>query len=214
MDGNGEYEFSLGPSLSSSRYNKEGQVIKGDYDHISISEVTEGFYETELGKCWLEQGKAVQKYQDILPVTPVLDTDLIMAFYEQRAMIKEGREISKEEYQRGDKVCLVPKYLADRLGLEVGGQLRLPLLYTSYGETPAIIFGSKGGEFAFTLLNTEGKLYEVFDDQTYEVVGIYDIVSNLSGEHALSPVEVFIPYHAVKGEWDKCRSYDSRKYIF
>ena len=202
VDGNGEYEFSLGAGLSSCQYNKEGQVIKGDYDHISISEVTEGFYETELGKCWLEQGKAVQKYQDLLPVTPVLDTDLIMAFYEQRAMIIEGREISKEEYQRGDKVCLVPKYLADRLGLDVGGHVRLPLLYASYGETPAINFGTKGGGFAFTLLNAEGELYEVFDDQTYKVVGIYDIVSNLSGEHALSPVEVFIPYHAVKGDWN------------
>lgn len=202
VDGNGEYEFCLGPGLSSTQYNKEGQMIKGNYEHISISEVTEGFYETELGKCWLEQGNAVQKYQDILPVTPVLDTDLIMAFYEQRAMIKEGREISKEEYQRGDKVCLVSRFLADRLGLKVGGQLRLPLLYASYGETPAINFGTKGGGFAFTLLNAEGELYEVFDDQTYEVVGIYDIVSNLNGEHALSPVEVFVPYHAVKGEWD------------
>ncbi len=202
VDGNKEYEFCLGHGLSSTQYDENGKVRKGDYEEISISEVTEGFYESQLGRCWLEQGKAVQKYQDILPVTPVLNTNLIMAFYEQRAMIKKGRNISKEEYQRGAKVCLVPKFLADQLGLEVGEYLRLPLLYASYEETPAMNFGTKGGGFGFTLLNAEGKVYEVFDDQTYEVVGIYDIISNLSGEHALSPVEVFIPYNAVKGTWE------------
>lgn len=202
VNGDMEYEFCLGHGLASTQYDREGNVKQGAYDKIQISEVTEGFFETEIGKYWLEQSRAVQKFQDILPVTPVDDINLIMAFYEQRAYIKEGRNISLEEYEQGANVCLVPQFLAAQLGLEVGDRLRLPLFYASYGDTPAINFGGNGGGFSFVLLNAEGKMYEVFDDQTYEVVGIYDITSNPAGEYALSTIEVFIPFNAVKGSWD------------
>lgn len=45
-------------------------------------------------------------------------------------------------------------------------------------------------------------MYEIFDDQTYEVVGIYDVTSNPAGDYALSEIEVFVPYNAIKGVWD------------
>ena len=45
-------------------------------------------------------------------------------------------------------------------------------------------------------------MYETFDDQTYEIVGIYDLTSNPVGDYALAEIEVFIPYNAVKGSWD------------
>lgn len=202
VDGDGEYEFCLSHGLATSQYDTDGNRKKGAYKEIQISEVTEGFFDTEIGKCWLEKSKAIQKFQDILPVTPVDDINLIMAFYEQRAYIKEGRKILPEEYEQGDNVCLVPKYLADRLDLQVGEYLRLPLFYASYGETPAINCAGNGGAFGFVLLNAEGKMYEAFDDQEYEIVGIYDITSNPAGDYALSNIEVFIPFNAVKGSWD------------
>lgn len=202
MDGDEEYEFCLHGGLYVSQYDNDGNKLHGTYEDVMISEVTEGFFETEPGKCWLEQAKAIQKYQDLLPVTPVDDIQMIMAFYEQRAYIKEGRTISFREYEEGANVCLIPKYLASQLQLKVGEHLRLPLLYASYGETPAENFGINRGGFGFVPLNADGKMYEVFDDQTYEVVGIYDVTSNPAGDYALSAIEVFIPYNAVKGSWD------------
>lgn len=202
VDGDTEYEFCLHGGLYISQYDKNGNKLHGKYEDVMISEVTEGFFETELGKCWLEQAKAIQKYQDFLPVTPVDDIRMIMAFYEQRAYIQEGRMIRKEEYEKGSNVCIVSKYLATQLQLKVGDTLRLPLLYASYGETPAMNFGINRGGFGFIPLNAEGKMYEVFDDQTYEVVGIYDITSNPAGDYALSEIEVFVPYNAINGSWD------------
>ena len=202
VDGDGEYEFCLSHGLATSQYDKDGNRKKGFHEDIQISEVTEGFFETEIGKCWLEQSKAIQKFQDILPVTPVDDINLIMAFYEQRAYIKEGRMILPEEYEQGANVCLISSYLANQLQLKIGDNLRLPLFYASYSETPAMNFGMHGGGFGFCLLNADGKMYETFDDQTYEVVGIYDLTSNPVGDYALTEIEVFIPYNAVKGSWD------------
>lgn len=97
---------------------------------------------------------------------------------------------------------MVPKYLANQLQLKVGDSLRLPLLYASYGETAVMNFSLNGGGFGWILLNAEGKMYDIFDDQEYEIVGIYDITSNPSGNYALSEIEVFIPINAVKGSWD------------
>ena len=202
VDGDKKTEFCLHGGLYISQYDRDGNRLHGTYEDVMISEVTEEFFETDLGKCWMEQAKAVQKYQDLLPVTPVDDIQMIMAFYEQRAYIKEGRTISLREYEEGANVCLIPKYLAAQLQLKVGDTLRLPLLYASYGETAAINFGVNGGGFGFVPLNADGKMYEIFDDQTYEVVGIYDVTSNPTGDYALSAVEVFIPYKAVKGSWD------------
>lgn len=202
IDGDAGVEFCLHEGLYVSQYDKDGNKLHGAYEDVMISEITESFFETELGKCWLEQAKAIQKYQDILPVTPVNDVQMIMAFYEQRAYIKEGRTISQEEYEQGSNVCLVPKYLATKLQLKVGDTLRLPLLYASYGETPAMNFGTNEGGFGFVLLNADGEMYEVFDDQIYEVVGIYDVTSNPEGDYALSPIEVFIPFDSVKGSWE------------
>lgn len=202
INGDHEADYCLHSGLYASQYDKIGNKLHGKYENVLISEVTDGFYETEIGKCWLEQGEAIQKYQDILPVTPVDDVQMIMAFYEQRAYIKEGRTISSQEYEEGANVCLVPGYLATQLHLQVGDLLRLPLLYASYGETAATNFGNSVGGFGFIPLNADGKMYEVFDDQTYEVVGIYDITSNPAGDFALAPIEVFIPYNTVKGSWE------------
>lgn len=130
-DGDGEYEFCLSHGLATSQYDTVGNRKKGFHEDIQISEVTEGFFETEIGKCWLEQSKAIQKFQDILPVTPVDGINLIMAFYEQRAYIKEGRTISKKEYEEGANVCLISSYFANQLRLKVGDNLRLPLFYAA-----------------------------------------------------------------------------------
>ena len=63
-----------------------------------------------------------------------------------------------------------------------------------------------------SLLNADGKMYETFDDQTYEIVGIYDLTSNPVGDYALAEIEVFIPYNAVKGSWDKGRELRLKEY--
>lgn len=202
VNGDENYEFCLGAGLYTTQYNRDGSERKAAHEEVLLSEITDGFYESETGRCWLEQSKAVQKFQDILPVTPVEDTKLIMAFYEQRAYVTEGRDISPDEYRNGENVCLIPQYLAKQLGWKVGDKIRLPLFYASYEETPALNFGINGGGFGFVLLNADGKCYDVFDDQAYEVVGIYDLASNPAGEYALSPIEVFIPYNAVKGSWN------------
>lgn len=203
-DGDGEWEFRLYNGLASTQCNADGTKREGKYENYYIDEVTEGFFETERGKCWLAQSKAVQQYSDLLPVTAVEDTKLIMAFYEQRACVKEGREINSGEYEQGVAVCMIPGYLANQLKLKVGDSIRLPLIYASYYEQPADNFasGGNGGGFGFTLLNAEGRQYEVFDDRAYEIVGIYDVTGNSSAEHALADVEIIIPYNAVKGSWE------------
>ena len=109
-----------------------------------------------------------------IPVQPTDGTDLLMHFYNGEAQITEGRDITEKEYRQGAKVCLVPEFLAMRLGVGVGDKLNLPLYYADYSSSvgDASILGSQG-PVLFNILNAQGELYEVFNEQEYEIVGIY-----------------------------------------
>ena len=97
-----------------------------------------------------------------------------MHFYNNEAKITEGWDITEKEYKEGAKVCLVPENLAMRLGKELGDTLTLPLYYADYSRSvgEASMLGAGGCQLS-NILNAEGELYEVFDEQEYKIVGIY-----------------------------------------
>ena len=196
------YLFMPGNGIRSVQQDKSGKPIT---DPVTVwesneddwDEVTEGFYDTPRGKAWLNliESKKFEKYT--VPVIPTQCTKLLMPFYEGDAWITKGRDISKEEYDSGEKVCLVEKDFATNNHLSVGGRLQLPLYFANYSSTQ---WGG-GLLYNYTLLNAKGEVYPVFEDTAYTIVGIYETLKASFSEvteYDLSENTVVIPFGSVK----------------
>ena len=121
-----------------------------------------------------------------------------MYFYNGEARVTEGRDITEEEYEDGAKVCLMPEILAMRLGKKVGDTLTLPLYYADYSRAvgDAFMLGVRS-HVSVNLLNAEGEVYQIFNEQEYEIVGLYTAEDKGSGSYSAGEYEVVIPWNAV-----------------
>lgn len=194
-------EYEMYSSVESVQYTTDGERIydpvnEAEGDNPALDVVTEGFYETERGKRWLKQAKVQDYYLSTVAVTPTDGTKLLMPFYNGASEITEGRDITREEYDKGAKVCLIPRELAAALKLKVGDKLKLPLYYADYSHTSAEMFGKGGGSYITSILNAQGEIYEVFNEQEYEVAGIYTGYES-EGRDATGRNEVIIPWNAL-----------------
>ena len=153
-----------------------------------------------IGKGLLQRCPDKQDRRKIhLKITPEADpviSDIIKVQEEFRNAMFDG--FTEEEYRQGEKVCLVPELLAMRLGVGVGDKLNLPLYYADYSSSvgDASILGSQG-PVLFNIRTAQGELYEVFNEQEYEIVGIYTAEDKGSGSYSAGANEVVIPWDAV-----------------
>lgn len=190
-------------SVASSQYTMDGEkvydAVGEEEDPRAFDEVTEGFYETERGKRWLEMAKSQELQFRTIPVEPVDGTELLLPFYQKNAQISDGRDITEEEYREGKKVCLIPFDLSVFLRKKVGDSLNLPLYYADYMPVSSYDTG-----FQLSLLNAEGETYPVFYEQQYEIVGIYKMPpSSGDGDYSLASREVIIPWNSIpENAWE------------
>ncbi len=167
-------------------------------DSVPWDEVTEGFYDTPKGKAWLnfifEQKEAVRH---TIPVVPTNYTKLIMPFYMGDARIIEGRDITDEEYANGEHVCLIQRGFAQKNGLSVGDTLPLPLVSSGYYSSKGAFYDGETGTSGDLIGDSEG-LFPPFDNDTYSIVGIYDVAATSANtSYALGGNAVIIPSKSV-----------------
>ena len=163
-------------NIEAYQCDENGDSIPDGLDIGPLSEwqeVTDGFYDTPQGKRWLELVKGFDRPNKTIPVVPVDATHLLMDFYNGESNVIDGRDISRQEYESGSKVCLVQQKFAELNGLKVGDSLPLPLYYADYDleVRDAFPFNSFGN--GINVLNAQGKMYPVFEDGEYLIVGIY-----------------------------------------
>lgn len=196
----GDYvsEYVPFPILTSDQVDLEGNSVADEVagDHF-CDVVTEGFYETKRGKRWMNLVESWDYARHIFPVTGTDDINLLMPFYNGNAYISGGREFTQEEYERGDRVCLVSELFAQHTGLQIGDQLHLALQYANHRRTPGDAFGSNSMA-VFSLLNAEGEIYPVFEEADYEIVGTYGGQAGLKDEYGMGYNEILIPSSSVK----------------
>jgi len=170
-------EFGYMPCIvtQSNQYTKDGERIP---DALPVSEpwdeVTENFFETPRGKRWLAVIEGFERIKHAIPVVAVDSTKLLVAFHSGDARIVEGRDITPEEYENGDKVCLVDRTFAAYNRLDIGDELRLPLYYADYYSSSGRLFGSPLPIIWDELVNARGEGYSAFEDSVYQIVGIFD----------------------------------------
>ncbi len=193
------YLYGPGGGLVSSQRDRNGKRITDPMTtqnewFNSWDEVTEGFYDTPRGQAWLNLIGSVEWCKYTVPVIPTQKTKLLMPFYEGDAWIVKGRDINQEEYNNGDKVCLVEKSFAVNNNLTVGGYLRLPLYIADYQTPPWYVGGWEN-------INAKGEMYPVFEDSAYKIVGIYQTMTTSEFEvsdYDIPKNTVVIPSASVK----------------
>ncbi|MFT3983063.1 MAG: hypothetical protein QM697_04105 [Lachnospiraceae bacterium] len=187
----------------SSQYTQDGQLIP---DVLPMQTrwdiVTDGFYETPQGKRWLQLAKAMEMAEHTIPVIPTESTQLLMSFYNGNATIQEGRDISSEEYQNGQQVCLISQEFAKINGYKIGNRLPLPLYYADYRDSASRDFPPDSLPLGNPnhLLNAQGQCYDIFEEKSYLVVGIYNEINKASRSsgYDMAGYGVVIPAASIK----------------
>lgn len=181
----------------SYQYTKEGKLLPDDTRNILYEEVTEGFYETEHGKRWLNLAESIGRYYETVPVTTTNSTKLLIPFYNGTTYIELGEDISNEEYANGEKVCLVSSSFAKYNKLKVGDKLTLPLYYANYRHSAGRAFGSAEVWGGFNMLNAKGEGYPIFYEAEYTIVGIYLSLGG-GGGYNMAEHEIIIPTKSIE----------------
>ena len=186
-------------ALGSYQYSKEGELLQDDTREILYEEVTDGFYETEHGKRWLNLAESYERPYATVPVTATNNTKLLIPFYNGTTYVDQGKDISKEQYANGDKVCLVSNSFAQYNNLKVGDKLTLPLYYANYRDSAGRAFGSNEIWASFNMLNAQGEAYPVFYEAEYTIVGLYlSISGGSSSGYSMAEHEIIIPTKSIE----------------
>ena len=191
------YEYMPLEGPYSTQAGPEGRRLPMELTGNWIAEVTTGFYESREGQAWMKfcEDCVLRGSRHLsFPVTATEDLNLVMAFYNKQAYLVEGELFSEEDYQQGNRVCLVSSAFARTNGLKTGDLLHLALRYANYAATPNV-GGSEGR------LRADGGVYEPFEESDYTIKGIYDVgVGTMEGGwgYLLERNEVFIPTASIK----------------
>lgn len=192
-------EFRPSGSLGSVIYTKDGERRLAREDSLGYEEITDGFYE-EGGhfEMWQALMETMERMYYMVPVTATNSTNLRMAFYNGDAFIDEGEDITEEEYENGERVCLVSRKFADRNGLKIGDHISLPLFCADYKNSAGL------GAWK-TTLSLEGTLLPIFSEHAYKITGIYATVpgSALGTEYQMGDNEIVIPENSIRESDEK-----------
>ncbi|MCL1835392.1 MAG: hypothetical protein FWG48_04450 [Oscillospiraceae bacterium] len=199
-------EFCPVTFVFSTQCTPDGTMVDGAGMEWSILEM--GADETDEIRLWIEYAANMNNAAYTIPVLPTAATHLLIPFYNGTALVVEGEDITAEEYENGDRVCLISENFASMNGIGVGDMLRLPLYYADYRYAPGEMFRdisgthiSVAGIFRWYMgppLNAVGEPYGVFSDHEYVVKGVYSGDHTRENSEALGANTVVVPATSVR----------------
>lgn len=167
-----------------------------------IFELKDGFYESDAGRRLLAMTETMEWGYDIQPVTGTGETCLLMPFYNGDSFIMEGRDIDREEYETGSKVCLAPKTFMENNGLALGDKVTVRLLFTNGRKNAGRDFWLDGSfSCSAAYFDENGEALVPFETSEYTVVGIYDTVSesmDAINTYTSGSDELIVPLKSIK----------------
>lgn len=177
------------------------KILRFGGDRRVLAEKVETTVEDLLATAHWQQ--IVTLYRQTLHSFPVLGTEnleSIHCFVQNEATVVSGRMIEQEEYDNGEKVCIISESVATAADIQVGdtvtfNQFRVPKDYGSGNDS--LDHGSDGS------LNNPAIGYEPIPDgfetenEAFTVVGIYRLENEWEDSaYAITPNTVFVPQKA------------------
>ncbi|MDD4769618.1 MAG: hypothetical protein PHT52_07465 [Eubacteriales bacterium] len=164
--------FWLGYSWHSNEFFKE-----------AVMEITDKNYlENGAGQMWSD---LIEMYRNSLHTATVFSTndlETILIFHKDNALVTSGRTISREDYQLGNRVCLVSSNMAKLNGLELGDCVSLTFSEPSVTAIRNSIMSAES-------INHRNILEEV----CFEIIGLYQVAGKMNGPYGLFEDTIFIP---------------------
>ncbi len=192
-------------SIYSSQFDKTGRKLESELnlsEPLSCEEVTQDFYQTGRGRYWIKFIETLHQIDESIPVLPTDSLELLPAFHGGKAAVIDGKEITAEEFESGEAVCMITTDFARANNLTVGDMISLPLYFAHYGEDASHVFGYGYGAIWFSLLNAQGEVYPVFWEEEYRIAGIYRYsggqLGGFLGRTEMGRDMVIIPSKSVK----------------
>lgn len=166
------------------RYESGGFYAELDPDAYKITypcilPYTEDFWETEAGAYYQQAADICKINGNAMPVVATDDLSLYKPFYDGNVYLISGRNFTQEDYQNGNKVCLVSSDVAASNGWLIGDKIKLKFFEATYGynvrsatvdtyyEPIVEHFDESTGEYSLEVTDL------FFDEGEYEIVGYY-----------------------------------------
>lgn len=171
------------------------KIVEGDINpYVELSGDTNVFLYSNEG---IKFKQLIDNLQSINHSAYVLTTDNINSvfyFNQKKALIIQGREILLDEYEQGQKVCLVSSEYAKFNNLNIGDEIKLSFANAKYKicdyyqDTVEPVWFLKVNPFS--ILKSE--------EQSFKIVGIYKAPKwNFNEYFTLSPNTIFVPTKSV-----------------
>lgn len=187
--------------LSGERFEPLVKVDYIDQYHTESVEIasypvpyTDDFFETEMGKefqCAIDNTEISTYFP--FPIVPTNDINLIDSFYTGESRMVIGREITPEEFERGDKVCMISTLTANTFSINVGDEIDASFFAKSYSMPPMSVY------YSLFMYSTTSPM-ELLEKETYEVVGVFAYGTTLEdySPDGLPPEAVIMPEKSIE----------------
>ena len=157
-------------------------ILGQEFPFPPIAEYYDGFWETDIGRYYRQIAESCYLGNNSINALTTGDLSLIPAFAGGQVYLKEGRLFEKEDYDNGNKVCLVSQALLEQFEYKIGDTLdfsfypaQYPLNYNQRDQF-SIYDPHLFVEDAESIQNgTDGDfpLNHIFDENTYTIIGTY-----------------------------------------
>ena len=158
----------------------------------------EDYLETEEGSVW--KNEIIPYFERNHSSVAVILTDHIQAMYyfnTGTASVLDGRAISPEEQENGDKVCMVSAAYAQVNGLSVGDTLHMDFHNTGYTQDTYPVLQGTGRSGLTIQRYTLREESRIGYEEDYTIVGIYSAPEWEAGSQSFHADTVFVPKSSV-----------------
>ena len=147
-----------------------------------ITEYYEGFWDTDIGRYYQQSAQASDFAGNSLTAITTSDLSMIPAWANGYVTLKKGRLFTQEDYDQGNRVCLISQKLLERMNWKIGDTLDLSFYETAY----TLSFSVKNQFSTFypylydsledvsSGMATTLPRDHVFDENTFTIIGTYD----------------------------------------
>ena len=206
------YNIEIGSVRTASLTLKDASWLQGKPVEdaqptiVHLEGTAEEFLNSPEGASWAKALEGISVNNHAFPILGVDRLSYIADFNRGRARVVEGRDFTRQELDRGEKVCILSQTLAAANGISVGDTIDLQYYQYDWDSPYQYFLESGFGTTRPTAYFYTGRTPLEAESQTYTVVGLYRNGDPWGAEeeelYGFTTNTIFTPKKAVTGTMD------------